>query len=99
MNELLITILLVVPSPHKLASWSVNQVPTQIQIIHKSGLEVSYTAIPVSCTTRPLNKKEMVFQSPQDNCYLVEDLSSPKFVRHKDFWFPVTKGDTSGKRF
>ena len=81
--------MLVIPSPYKLVNWSVNEVPTQIQVIHKSGLEVSYTAIPTPCKTRPRHEKEMVFKTPQDYCYLVKDLSSPRFVRHKDFWFPV----------
>ena len=89
MNELIITIMLVIPSPHKLVNWSVNKVPTQIQIIHKSGLEVSYNANPVSCKFRPRNANEMVFQSPNDRCYSVYDLSSPTFVRHPNFWHRI----------
>ena len=89
MNELLITIMLVIPAPYELIKWSVNEVPTQIQIIHKSGLQVSYNAMSVPCTSRPEHKTEMVFKAPQDHCYLVQDLSSPRFIRHKDFWFPI----------
>jgi len=89
MNEIILTIVLMVPSPYTLVNWSVNEIPTQIQIMHKSGLEVSYSASFTSCKTRPTHKKEMVFKAPQDHCYLVKDLSSPRFVRHKDFWFPV----------
>jgi hypothetical protein len=40
MNELIITIMLVIPAPHKMVNWSVNEVPTQIQLVHESGLAV-----------------------------------------------------------
>ena len=86
MNELIITIMLIIPSPHKLIDWSVNEIPTQIQIIHKSGLEVSYTATPVSCKFQPRHENEMVFRSPQNRCYSVYDLSSPRVVRHPYYW-------------
>jgi hypothetical protein len=89
MNELIITIMLVIPSPHKWVNWSVNQIPTQIQIIHETGLEVSYNAIPVSCSFKPRHAKEMVFRSPNNRCYSVYDLSSPRFVRHPDYWYKV----------
>jgi len=86
-EELLITIMLLIPAPHKGVNWTINEVPTQIQIIHKSGLEVSYNAIPVPCTSKPRHKKEMIFHSPMDRCYSVFDLSSPRFVRHPNYWY------------
>ncbi len=89
MNELAIAILLVIPAPHKMAFWTVNQVPTQVQLIHKSGLEVSYNASPVSCSFRPRNNKEMVFKSSETDCYAVYDLSTPTFIRHPNYWMPV----------
>ena len=89
MNELIITIMLVIPSPHKLVNWTVNEVPTQIQIIHESGLEVSYNSTPVYCKFRPRHDKEMVFRSPNNRCYSVYDLSSPRFVRHPYFWHKI----------
>ena len=89
MNELIITIMLIIQSPHKLIDWSVNEIPTQIQIIHKSGLEVSYTATPVSCKFQPRHDREMVFRSPNNRCYSVYDLGSPRFVRHPDHWYKV----------
>jgi len=88
-NELVIAIMLVIPSPYKMVNWTVNQVPTQIQLIHKSGLEVSYNASPVSCSFRPRNNREMVFKSSETTCYAVYDLSSPTFIRHPDHWHPV----------
>ena len=91
MKELVITIMLLVPSPYKLVGWSVNEVPTQIQVSHKSGLQVSYTATPVSCKTRPKHELEMVFQATAEHCYLVKDLSDTKFIRQKDFGFPVRR--------
>ena len=97
MNELIITIMLIIPSPHKLIDWSVNEIPTQIQIIHETGLEVSYTATPVSCLIRPRHAKEMVFRSPNNRCYSVYDLSSPKFVRHPDHWYKVELSENLGE--
>jgi len=93
MNELIITIMLIIPSPHKLVNWSVNTIPTQIQIIHESGLEVSYNAAPVSCKFKPRHKREMVFKSPNDRCYSVYDLSSPTFIRHPNHWYKVNLGE------
>ena len=93
MNELIITIILMIPSPSKLVNWSVNEIPTQIQLIHESGLEVSYGASPVSCKVRPNNSKEMVFRSPDNYCYFVSDLSSPIFVRHPNHWYKVNLGE------
>ena len=89
MEELLITIMLLIPAPHKGINWTINEVPTQIQIIHKSGLEVSYNATPVPCTSKPRHKKEMIFQAPMDRCYSVFDLSSPSFVRHPSYWYKI----------
>ena len=90
LNELIITIMLVIPAPHKMVDWTLNEVPTQIQIVHKDGTQVSYNANPVSCRHKPRSKYEMVFvskQSGEDNrCYSVYDLSSPRFVRHPHFW-------------
>jgi hypothetical protein len=89
MNELIITIMLVIPSPSKIVNWSVNKVPTQIQIIHESGLEVSYNAAPVSCKFRPRNSNEMMFRSSREHCYAVYDLDKPRFVRHPYFWHKI----------
>jgi len=93
MNELIITIMLIIPSPSKLVNWSVNKIPTQVQIIHKSGLEVSYNANPVSCKFRPRNTNEMVFKSSNDHCYAIYDLSNPTFIRHPNHWYKVNLGE------
>ena len=89
MNELLITIMLVVPAPNKMVDWTINEVPTQIQLIRENGIEVSYNATSVPCKYRPRSTNEMVFVSPQayeDNrCYSIFDLSSPRFIRHPHF--------------
>ena len=93
MNELIITIMLVIPAPHKMVNWSVNEVPTQIQLIHENGIEVSYNATSVPCKYRPRSTNEMVFVSPQayeDNrCYSIFDLSNPVFIRHPHYWHRV----------
>lgn len=93
MNELIITIILMIPSPSKLVNWSVNEIPTQIQIVHKSGLEVSYNANTVPCKYRPRNANEMVFKSSSDHCYAIYDLSSPTFIRHPNHWHKVNLGE------
>ncbi len=92
LNELLVTLMLVLPSPDKMVAWTVNQVPTQIQVIHESGLEVSYGALNVPCHLEPKTKQEMVFKietGSMDECYLVMDINSPLFVRHPFFWMRV----------
>ena len=89
MNELLITILLVIPSPDKLVSWTINEVPTQVQLIHKTGLQVSYNATRVPCHTQPKVDIQMLFSNSKDNCYLVLDLQSPVFIRHPDYWHNI----------
>ena len=81
--------MLVIPAPHKMVNWSVNEVPTQIQLVHESGLEVSYNSNPVSCRFRQRHLKEMVFRSPNNRCYSVHDLSSPRFVRHPYYWHRI----------
>ena len=89
MNELLETIMLVVPAPNKMVNFTINEVPTQIQVIHKSGLEVSYSASRVPCHVRPNNPTQMVFRTSNTDCYLVFDTGSPRFVRHPYYWHKV----------
>ena len=89
MNELLVTIMLVVPAPSKMINFTINLVPTQIQVEHESGLEVSYSATRVPCNVRPENPKEMVFRTSDIHCYLVFDINTPRFVRHPYYWHKV----------
>ena len=89
MNELIITIMLVIPAPNKMVDWTLNEVPTQIQVEHESGLEVSYSATKIPCHIRPKNPKEMVFRTADTDCYLVFDTGSPRFVRHPYYWHKV----------
>ena len=37
MNELLITIMLAIPAPDKMVNFTINQVPTQIQVEETTG--------------------------------------------------------------
>ena len=94
MNEILITIMLVIPAPDKFIAWTINEVPTQIQLIHEDGTEVSYHAMPVPCGHKPRSDKELIFMSPQtsteDNyCYAIFDTGKPTFVRHKNYWHSI----------
>ena len=89
MNELLITILLVIPTPDKLVSWTINEVPTQVQLVHETGLQVSYNAVNVPCHTQPEVDTQMLFSTGKDKCYLILDLQLPIFIRHPDYWHPI----------
>ena len=89
MNELLVTIMLIIPAPNKMVDWTLNEVPTQIQVVHESGLEVSYSASKVPCHVRPKSPKEMVFRTSDIHCYLVFDINTPRFVRHPHFWHKI----------
>ena len=66
MNEILITIMLVIPAPDKHVDWTINKIPTQIQLIHEDGTEVSYNAMPVPCGHKARTRMEMVFTSSQN---------------------------------
>ena len=89
MNELLITILLAIPAPHKMVNFTINEVPTQVQLVHETGLQVSYNAVNVPCHTQPKADTQMLISSGKDNCYLILDLQSPVFIRHHNYWHPI----------
>ena len=89
MNELLITILLAIPTPSKMVNFTINEVPTQVQLIHETGLQVSYNAVNVPCHTQPKADTQMLISSGKDNCYLILDLQSPVFIRHPDYWHSI----------
>ena len=88
MNELLISVLLLLPSPDKAVGWNVNKVPTQLQVIHKDGLQVSYQAVKVPCSVVEAPNQK-VFSSGYNDCYLILDITEPAYVRHPHQWFPV----------
>lgn len=93
MNELIITLLLTVPPAYKAISWDIGEIHNQVQVLHKYGLEVSYTAIRVPCNTvATQNTGRVVYHTKskdQPVCYLV-DTNTPIMVRHKDHWYPAT---------
>ena len=88
MNELLISMLLLLPPPAKAIGWDVNQVPTQLQVIHKDGLQVSYQAMKIPCSVVEAPNQK-VFSSGPGDCYLILDITEPMYVRHPHRWFPV----------
>jgi len=100
MNELIIAILLTIPTADKAISWDTGVIHNQVQVQHKYGLEVSYTAIMVPCHTEALpNTGRVVYHTEslgQLVCYLV-DTNTPIMVRHKDHWYPVIKKTYKGK--
>ena len=89
MNELLISVLLLLPPPAKAIGWNVNQVPTQLQVIHKDGLQVSYQAMRVPCSVVVEAPNQKIFSSGPSDCYLILDITEPMYVRHPHRWFPV----------
>ena len=89
MNELLISVLLLLPPPAKAIGWDVNQVPTQLQVIHKDGLQVSYQAVRVPCSVVVETPNQKIFNSGPGDCYLILDITEPMYVRHPHRWFPV----------
>ena len=101
MNELMITILLLIPPAHKAVEWDVGAIHNQVQVKHKYGLEVSYTAIMVPCHTKAIKGTGRVVyhteSMEQEVCYLV-DTNTPVMVRHKDHWYPATYKTHSGVR-
>jgi|TARA_Y100001951_G_scaffold28704_1_gene22517 hypothetical protein len=88
MNELLISVLLLLPSPDKAVGWDINKVPTQLQILHKDGLQVSYQAAKVPCSVAVVAPQKLYSSSPED-CYLILDTTEPVYIRHPYKWFPV----------
>ena len=94
MKELLVTLMLVIPAPDKMVDWTINEVPTQVQIIYKYGLEASYNSKPVPCTTKLENKNQILFKVKSDfmkECYLVLNHREPNYVRWTDQWLKVKK--------
>jgi len=89
MNELLISVLLLLPPPAKAIGWEVNQVPTQLQVIHKDGLQVSYQAMKIPCSVVEEAPNQKIFSSGLGDCYLILDITEPVYVRHPHRWFPV----------
>ena len=92
MNPLLVTLMLVIPAPDKMVDWTVNEVPTQVQITYKYGLEASYNSKPVPCNTKLENKNQILFKVKSDfmkECYLVLNHRKPIFVRWTDQWLKV----------
>jgi hypothetical protein len=85
MNEILISILLTVPLFDSHDSWSINQVPAQVQVHHRdSCITVSYSAKSVHCdnTTPAPNQRLMVEDSDWlPVCYLVLDIGLPEFIK------------------
>ena len=89
MNELLISVLLLLPPPAKAIGGNGNKVPAQLQVIHKDGLQVSYQAMRVPCSVVVEAPNQKVFSSGHNDCYLILDITEPAYVRHPHQWFPV----------
>ena len=99
MNDLLlIAILITVPPAHKGVAWDYGLVHNQVQVMHKYGLQVSYSAIMVPCHTRPIKPGWVVYHTSsmgQEVCYLT-DVNIPVMVRHKNHWYPATFKTSKG---
>ena len=91
MNELLMVLTLMVPAPDKAVSWTINEVPSQVQLLHKGGLEISYVATQVPCNAETQRVGFKRYDG-DGSCYMV-DLNYPVFYRHKDMWLSLTRRD------
>lgn len=92
MNELLVTLMLVIPSPDKMVDWTVNEVPNQVQILYKYGLEASYSSKLVPCHSKLDNKNQILFKVKTDfmqECYLLLNHREPNYVRWTDQWLKI----------
>ena len=96
MNEILISILLTVPLFDSHDSWTINQVPSQVQVQHhNSCITVSYSAVPVPCdTTTPTVGQRLLLEDSEwmQECYLVLDINHPSFVKSCGYHGITIKG-------
>ena len=95
MNELLISILLMIPPAEKAIAWDYGAVHNQVQLLHKNGLEVSYSAIRVGCHTEA-QKPGIVIYRTDAVCYLT-DINFPVMVRYRNQWLPAMSKTYLGK--
>ena len=83
MNELIITIMLVIPPATQGVHWGTGEVHNQLQVTFKSGVQASYSAIQVPCHTSPEKPGWAIYHSKsmgQEACYLA-DTNYPVMVR------------------
>ena len=93
-KEMVVIVILSVPIPETYVDWSINKVPTQVQLTWESGLQASYHAKIVSCETTTPQQYQMLMIEDSDfiqECYLIEDVRQPQFVRHPDQWYGVRR--------
>ena len=91
MNEILITLTLLIPPASEGIHWAINEVPNQLVVTYKSGVKASYSSIQVSCHTRPTKEGWAVYHTKsmgQEVCYLT-DTNYPMMVRGP--WKTTTK--------
>ena len=90
MNELLITIVLLIPPTSQGVSWDVNEIPNQMVITYKTGVQASYSTTQVPCNAVAIKKGWTLYKTKSTNqpvCYLT-DVSRPVMVRGS--WTGVT---------
>ncbi len=83
MNELIITIMLVIPPASQGVHWDVGEIHNQIQVTFKSGVQASYSAVRVPCHTSPEKPGWAVYHNNvqgQETCYLA-NIDMPLMVR------------------
>jgi len=83
MNELIITIVLFIPPAAHGIHWDVNEIPNQVVITYKTGVQASYSTTQVPCNAVAIKKGWALYKTKSTNqpvCYLT-DVSSPVMVR------------------
>ena len=100
MLEILVFITLLIPPADEYVSWTINQIPTQIELIHKTGISVSYHSTEVECGIKP-GENQLVLEEDSDyakRCYMLLDTMDPQFVRRSpEYWLNVEMSAPKGQ--
>jgi len=83
MNEILITLTLLIPPATQGVHWDMGEIHNQIQVTFPSGVQASYSAVRVPCHTSPEKPGWAIYHSKsvgQELCYLT-DTNYPVMVR------------------
>ena len=89
-GELVVIVMLLLPAPEKHLNWTVNEIPTQVQLIFEEDIQVSYAGKKVSCETKPEVFELLLVPDSEymADCYMA-DVTKPLFVRHPYYWMRV----------
>jgi hypothetical protein len=90
--EMIAQVLILIPSPERYEKWTINEIPTQVELTHKSGISVSYDAEQAPCNTIPKSGQMLMKEdsSFDQRCYMILDKQDPQFVRRNpQYWLRI----------